>query len=544
MTKHIYIALFLLVGIFSLLSTSCNQYSTKDMLDYADSIIENSPDSALVLLESIEQPEGLSQEDYAKYGLLLIKAHKLNRISIVDDAFVTYIVNYYEEHPSDDLGRAYFYAGQVFEEQGKFEQAEDFYLKSINFKGKDTHKLQAYSACFLADIYDNDMNEYKKAISYYNLALEYFKGKHLHFKEENILKLIGDCYIKDQQFDTGVDYYRMAISKVPQDSTGTIAEIYREIAVTLINLGKYPEANYAIEKGIGFSSTNKELAIGYAIKGDIFEKQEVKDSILYYNNMAIAYAKKSKDYEVMYDAYNSMYEIAAKSNNLQLALDNYKNFNLITEIIGQKQKYDDVKFLERKIDFEKNRSQYRADRLKVQTIIFLVILLALIVPTGISYYRYRRRKYIASMNEVLEARNDLIRSVMGARHQNLEVYRRIVMLSISPQKNKYRHFLENINKILFGHDYLFEFDWEYASSLVNESYGNYVIRLVDKYSDLTDLEVKICVLLKIGFLLSEIADITEKSSHTIYKYSSHVRKKLEIPENRNTVEFMDSVLMV
>lgn len=530
------------VSLIIIVSSSCSQYTPKDILDQVGSFIEIKPDSALMLLESIESPESLPQEEYARYGLLLIKAHKLNKISITDDEFVLYIIDYYEKHPCDDLGRAYFYAGQVFEEQGKYSEAEGYYLKALNFEGENTNKLKAYSAYFLADIYDNNLKEYKKAIDYYQKGLNYFRQNNLFFSEENILKLIGDCYVKDQQFDKGIDMYREAIAKIPDDSISTKAKIYRDIAVTLTGLEKYPEAKYAVNKAIDISVRNKDLAIGYAIKGDIFEKQGIKDSILYYNNKAITFAKRSKDYQTMYNAYSSIYEIAAKSNNLQLALDNYKNFNQVTEIIGQKQKYDDIRYLERKIDFEKNRSLYLQNRLKVQTIIFLVILVAVIIPISFAYYRYRKKKYIESISQQLHDKNEIIRSVMGARSQNIEIYRRMVTLSISPQKNKYRNFLENANKILFGQDYLFEFDWDYLSSLVNENYNGYVNKLMQTYPDMTDMEIKICVLLKCGFSLTEIAEITRKSSHTIYKYSSHIRKKAGIPENKNTVEFLDNVL--
>lgn len=538
--KSVASVVFLSLIIFSF--SSCTRYTPKDILNQVESFIELKPDSALILLESIEAPESLSHEDYARYGLLLIEAHKLNKISITDDAFITYIINYYEKHPCDDLGRAYFYAGQVFEEQEEYTEAENYYLKALNFEGKNTHKLKAYSAYFLADMYDNNFKDYKKAIVYYEKGLDYFKQNNLFFSEENILKLIGDCYVKDLQFDKGVEVYRMAIAKIPNDSISTKAKIYRDIAVTLTGLGKYPEANYAADKAIDISERNRDLAIGYAVKGDIYEKQGIKDSTLHYNNKAITFAKRSKDYETMQNAYNSMYEVAAKSNNLQLALDNYKNFNQVTEIIGQKQKYDNIKYLERKIDFERNRSLYLKNKMKEQTIIFLAILVSVIIPLTFIYYRYRKKRYIELISQQLHDKNEIIRSVMESRSQNIEIYRRMVTLSISPQKNKYRHFLENANKILFAQDYEFEFDWEYASSLVNKNYNGYVNKLTEVYPDMTDMEIKISVLLKCGFSLTEIAEITGKSTHTIYKYSSHIRKKAGIPENKNTVEFLDSAL--
>lgn len=522
---------------------SCSPYHPEEILDQVDAIVETKPDSALLLLESIESPEALSEKDYARYGLLLIKTHKMNKISIVDDVFITYIIDYYEKHPSDDLGRAYFYAGQVFEEQGNIEEAERYYLKGFFFEGENTLKLQAYSAYFLADMYENQTKDYKRAISYYEQALEYFKKYNLDFREEKILKLIGDCYAKDRQLTKAVEIYRKAIACVPQDSVGAIAGIYFDIAQVLISMHKYPEAIYAVDKGLEQAATEKDKAVGFLMKGDVFEKQARTDSALYYNNKAICYAKNTGDYTVLHDAYGSVYNIAMETKNWELALDNYRDFNRVTEIIGQKQKYDDIKYLERKIDFEKNRSLYFKDRLKIQTIIFLAILIAIVIPLAFMYYRNKKKKYIEEINQSLEAKREIIRSAMKARSQNVELYKKMVILSISPQKNKYAAFLQNANKILFGQDSFFEFDWEYTVSLMNENYNNYVTRLCEKYPDLTLLEVKICVLLKIGFSLTEIADITEKSTHTIYKYSSNIRKKTGIPENANTVDFLDNELL-
>lgn len=526
-----------------ILLISCSKYSSKDILNHAEELIEKEPDSSLILLESIEKPEKLDRKNYARYGMLLIKAHKANKISIKSDEFITYIVKYYEEYPSKELMRAYFYAGQVAEEHQKYKEAEDYYLKVINYEDAPIPRIKAYAAYFLADIYLNNLHDYKKAIEYYNLALDLFREYEEDFREENILKLIGDGYVRDQQFDTGVDYYRMAIRIVSPDSVRVIAELYRNITITLINTEKYPEAIYAINKGIAISDSNEDLAIGYSIKADIFEKMNVKDSILHYNNKAITYAKQTNNYQVMYEAYQAIYEVAVTSKNLQLALDNYINFNNITGTLGQKQKYDDISFLERKIDFEKNRSAYRASRLKSQSIFLFVSLTIISLLAGFAFYRQKKAAYIKSISEALEARNETIRSVMGTRHQNINLYRRMVTLTLSPQKNKYRQFLDTANKILFGQDYEFEFEWEYASSLVNETYNNYVVRLTEKFPTLTELETKICVLLKIGFSLTEIADLIGKSSHTIYKYSSNIRKKLNIPENSNTIEYLDGELI-
>lgn len=168
--------------------------------------------------------------------------------------------------------------------------------------------------------------------------------------------------------------------------------------------------------------------------------------------------------------------------------------------------------------------------------VFVVIIISFV------HYIYKKEKQVESISQQLRDKNEMIRLVMVTRCQNIEIYRRMVSLSMSPQKNKYKHFLDSANKILYDQDYLFKFDWEYVSLLVNENYNGYVDRLVQTYPEMTDIETKICVLLKCGFFLTEIADITEKSTHTIYKYSSNVRKKAGVPEYKNTVEFLDDVL--
>ena len=72
------------------------------------------PDSALMLLEQIENKENLSRKDKAHYYLLLTEAEDKTRAKHASDSLITIATDYYEN--TDDSKRkakAWYYRGRV-----------------------------------------------------------------------------------------------------------------------------------------------------------------------------------------------------------------------------------------------------------------------------------------------------------------------------------------------------------------------------------------------------------------------------------------------
>ena len=72
------------------------------------------PDSALMLLEQIENKENLSRKDKAHYYLLLAEAQDKTFVKHETDSLITIATDYYEE--TDDLERkakAWYYRGRI-----------------------------------------------------------------------------------------------------------------------------------------------------------------------------------------------------------------------------------------------------------------------------------------------------------------------------------------------------------------------------------------------------------------------------------------------
>lgn len=98
-------------GMFS----GCSPSTERRMLDRADSVIEEHPDSALMILASVDTARLSSPEDRAFYALLITQAYVKNYIPLKSDSLITTAVNYYQLNDADSrrMMRAYFYQAQA-----------------------------------------------------------------------------------------------------------------------------------------------------------------------------------------------------------------------------------------------------------------------------------------------------------------------------------------------------------------------------------------------------------------------------------------------
>ena len=129
------------------LGFSC-QYQVKrvePILQKAESILEQNPDSTLLLLHEIIDAEKLKKELYYEYFLLKIQAKYKNYEDITADTLIFTIRDYYKnKNQSEKTALATFYCGRLYQEQKKNEEALQEFLnteqllersKNFNLKG-------------------------------------------------------------------------------------------------------------------------------------------------------------------------------------------------------------------------------------------------------------------------------------------------------------------------------------------------------------------------------------------------------------------------
>lgn len=136
-TSFVVIILFLFMG-------ACHNHPQAPMLLEVEKIIEEQPDSALSILNKIENINQLSEKDHATYCLLLTQAQDLNYITHTSDSLIKIAATYFEK--SSDKQKAslsYYYMGRVNTDLYDALKAQEYYLKALEVgeKTKDYHLL-------------------------------------------------------------------------------------------------------------------------------------------------------------------------------------------------------------------------------------------------------------------------------------------------------------------------------------------------------------------------------------------------------------------
>lgn len=156
-TSFVVIILFLFMG-------ACHNHPQAPMLLEVEKIIEEQPDSALSILNKIENINQLSEKDHATYCLLLTQAQDLNYITHTSDSLIKIAATYFEK--SSDKQKAslsYYYMGRVNADLYDALKAQEYYLKALEVgeKTKDYHLL-ARICNNLGTLYNYQVNPAKR----------------------------------------------------------------------------------------------------------------------------------------------------------------------------------------------------------------------------------------------------------------------------------------------------------------------------------------------------------------------------------------------
>ncbi|MFO7863858.1 MAG: helix-turn-helix transcriptional regulator [Salinivirgaceae bacterium] len=72
----------------------------------------------------------------------------------------------------------------------------------------------------------------------------------------------------------------------------------------------------------------------------------------------------------------------------------------------------------------------------------------------------------------------------------------------------------------------------------NEVYPNFLLKLTETFPQLTKTEVRVCILISSGLKSHEIAELLNVSEASIGKYRNRIRKKLNLENNSDIVQYL------
>ncbi|MDE6097670.1 MAG: hypothetical protein K2G24_02160 [Muribaculaceae bacterium] len=264
-----------IVGILILivvLLSACGGGDVSRRMDLADSLMEEWPDSALCILQSIDSAKIDGKSQYARYALLTTQARVKNDILNLSDTSALPHLDYYRDNGSDfDRMRAAFYKAQIYgltnnnsERILNLLSAEDF-AKEVNDQYWLAKVYEQKARLYNSTGYlQESVNDAYKAIALY----------HLHSKKLNEAFLYCDIatiyynFSKYKESEVMLDSIQLLFDKELGESEYLRAYFWDITISNLIAKGNYKKAD-SVNKHLEALNIIKD---SHMLKNDLFLK--------------------------------------------------------------------------------------------------------------------------------------------------------------------------------------------------------------------------------------------------------------------------------
>ena len=536
----IVLALFLLSG--------CFHGSVRSSLNDVESYIMNRPDSALVVLESMDMDIVKSNRDRAHHALLHAMALDKNYIDVDDDSLARIAVDYYSRRGPKKyearalyyLGIAYYYKGDYNKAILEFTKAEKVVTKSDSLYLGLIHLNQsnAYNATYnnteewnyakkAHDVFSKLQHDYYLQVAALRMARAYFNCDEYQKSDEILVELISDtttynnvylsakvAYAYSKSVSTDSDY---------NESSSIYEEVYKEYDGLYMSVKDYWAWAYSLNK-IGNYEESESLV-------EILEKENNTDISWYWkylieksnNNSinALEYLEKSIPYD------NKIVSTALKQSLSSVQRDYY---------IAQSE-----------------NAEYKAKNRILITItcvslaVLAICLILWISLRRIKQYQEEKEKYLQYANEIrlqLEASKKDDYPALKKRYVELYKSKFEMIGSLYEQyslsfgkKNAEHSIYEKVAGIVksFSNDYI---NSKLMEEMLDDGLDGIMTNIRNEVPELHEKDYMVFRLMAVGFDVTTISHLMNTTMNSIYIRKSRIKSNIEATDPEHKDQFL------
>ena len=245
-----------------------------------ENLMPQHPDSALMLLEQIENKENLSRKDKAHYSLLLTEAEDKTYVTHTTDSLISIAADYYEK--TDDLGRkakAWYYKGRINQDLGHPLKAQEYYLKALRDEEKiEDHALLGRIHNHIGMLYAYQ-KVYEKALPFQKKAVENFHLINDSTGQVFALRDLGRTFLMLGLQDSSIICNQKAIALMRKR---IIPSVYTELAGLYIDRQRMEEAHGLLRTSLQNVAKPQSKYPVYLVLGELYKKSGQIDSARFY----------------------------------------------------------------------------------------------------------------------------------------------------------------------------------------------------------------------------------------------------------------------
>ena len=550
MRNILYICIMLL-GIMCFVG--CNDHNGhKILLARTDSLLQNRPDSALKLLNSIEKDVGFSEAEWMKFVWNCAQARYRMGMSLVEDSLLPGAIHYYrEQKDSSRMLDSYLLEASYYKWMKQEERMDEAIENGLDYAiaRKDTFWLLLFYRGKAEVAYQR--NDHSQVIELMEKILQY--ADKLSVRERSSVFYNLGLNMALINHPSSSDYFERSIDMALAADTASACHYMRNYATALANNREYVKSNdllRRVKRLMPAVGNHVMLQITFA---ENFLNLHQLDSARYYWNQAWANEQnhggdKAEGFSVR-SALVQLKTVLDYTSGTPLDIITFGRFADSVRVEMRDQNSVIEQQLETKNNLQRLNYELIIKRQKTRMYSVLVAVLLVGVLLSLSFYIRNRRKRLAEAEERIDTLTRLLEDAQKAsdnQEENSDAFFkklllqqlgiiRLVANTPTSQNQALLKLISGISNKEIPVEGLLA--WADLYPVIDRLYDGFYSRMVERFGQLlSDKEVQICCLLCAGFSTKEIGVVTQQTSATIYVRKTSIRKKINAGEKQDIVE--------
>jgi len=558
--------LYLIIGLcVAVVMSSCHRNRlAQDVLNRADSLVEEHADSAMLLLRRDSVAFACAPKPQ-RMAYILSKTEAEDKLYIThcSDSAMQLAVKYFDRHGTAlQRTRAWYLLGRVYCDMLLYGNALTAFDAALAVQPDNDSTVCRYKAraCSWAGYVYEEKNLHKDALRYNKMAYAYARKADVPTVLVYSLRDIGRSYCYLNEFKIGIQYYRKsAITAKSINAKDLYEMVMYELAGVYTDAGMSEEAHDAL--CLSFSPVVYEaLASYYFIWADYYRLKGMPDSAIVYNKKGMTYGLKRKNKKAALDVAR----LYAKTGNKDEAIRFYETYSAYVDFVDNAEtvQYGNIlSRMEQMFDVERQNVVLADTKLRLTVFLYIVILVVFVAAVLTVRYlnkrkaAYRKRqesidqywcrlrnkdlqtiqanekriaeleKELSSSTETLtEIRKKLIETeveMLGKQNEQIlsEQRHKDVLVDELEASEIYKRF----HTPGVRHD---SSDYLQLKDALNTAYNRFTHRLEELYPEIRYEELYICCLVKIKLASKEICSIMDYKANKVGMTKTRLYQKI------------------
>ena len=526
--------LFILASFLPLLISCIRGGEALAKLDDVFSYIESRPDSALTVLEGMNEDDLISKRSKAKHALLYSMALDKNWIDLASDSIIAPAVGYYNNHGSaEEKLLTYYYRGRISMNAGDYEEAISYFVLA------ERHLYDCSDKIMAGRLFKAQTRVYQYCYDGKGMTKAAERAAELYLSGQDTAKFINS------QYDVVAGYLMQTDTTKAMENLDVLKPFWHKMNEKQKSL--YYSSSLLLNQSKGFHQSESLI--------EEYLNEIQTPSNIKWLSVAKAYYlsgnhDKAQSSLQKYDLYEGLHNAAyfwdsgliyeALGRNSEAAKSYRKYIDMTDEKLGYLLEAD-IRFIKEQYE-SKIMIQRKSHLLTVTSLCILILALVVIIITSrIRKIHEEKRMTEATMKKYRELYESAIQEIDSLKQalkdnqtnptikeqiiKRLTLLNRFIAAHITPTFSKTA--IEELEKLMQNRNDFIE-STRLSFLIENPRFVEYL-----KQKGLKEAEIGYCCLYAMGLKGKEIASYLGNSH---YKQSSSIRKKLGLTEHDTNLD--------